>query len=44
MPLSYTRQNVDFEFAKVSLTGHRAENQDRVDIVNEGPSTIIVEV
>jgi serine/threonine protein phosphatase PrpC len=35
---------VQLEFAKVSLTGHRAENQDRVDVVSLGPSALMVVV
>lgn len=32
------------EFAKTSLIGHRMENQDRVEIVTEGPSTLLIVV
>jgi serine/threonine protein phosphatase PrpC len=35
---------VNSEFAKVSLTGHRAENQDRVEIVVKGPSALLIVV
>jgi serine/threonine protein phosphatase PrpC len=35
---------VRFEFAKVSLTGHRAENQDRVDVIVCEPSALMVVV
>jgi serine/threonine protein phosphatase PrpC len=35
---------VQLEFATVSLTGQRSENQDRVEIVNEGPSVLLVVV
>jgi serine/threonine protein phosphatase PrpC len=35
---------VKSEFAKVSLTGHRAENQDRVEVVATGPSALMVVV
>jgi PPM family protein phosphatase len=35
---------VQFEFAKVSLTGHRAENQDRVDVVVQEPSVLLIVV
>jgi PPM family protein phosphatase len=35
---------VQLEFAKVSLTGHRSENQDRVEIVALGPSALLIVV
>jgi serine/threonine protein phosphatase PrpC len=35
---------VQIEFAKVSLTGHRTENQDRVEIIESGPSALLVVV
>lgn len=35
---------MQFEFAKLSLTGHRAENQDRVEILAIGPSTLMIVV
>lgn len=35
---------MDFEFAKVSLTGHRSENQDRLEIVTLGASTLMIVV
>jgi len=35
---------VQLEYAKVSLTGHRAENQDRVDVVSQGPSVLMIVV
>jgi serine/threonine protein phosphatase PrpC len=35
---------VDFELAKVSLTGHRSENQDRVEIVHLGSSALLIVV
>jgi serine/threonine protein phosphatase PrpC len=35
---------VQLETAKVSLTGHRAENQDRVDVVSQGPSVLMIVV
>jgi len=35
---------VSFEYAKLSLTGHRAENQDRVEIVALGPSALMMVV
>lgn len=35
---------MDFEFAKVSLTGHRAENQDRVDVIVCEPSALMIVV
>jgi serine/threonine protein phosphatase PrpC len=35
---------VNSEFAKVSLTGHRTENQDRVEVVARGPSTLMIVV
>jgi len=35
---------VNFELAKISLTGHRAENQDRVEIFDQGPSTLLIVV
>jgi PPM family protein phosphatase len=35
---------VQFEFAKVSLTGHRSENQDRLEIVTLGASTLMIVV
>lgn len=44
MALRETRQSVPFEFAKVSLTGHRSENQDRVHIVSKGPSALMIVV
>ena len=33
-----------FESAKVSLPGHRPENQDRVEVIIEGPSALIIAV
>jgi serine/threonine protein phosphatase PrpC len=35
---------VNSEFARVSLTGQRAENQDRVEVVANGPSTLLIVV
>jgi len=35
---------VQFETAKVSLKGHRAENQDRVEVVIQGPSALLIVV
>jgi len=35
---------VQLEFAKVSLTGHRSENQDRVEVITAGPSALLVVV
>jgi serine/threonine protein phosphatase PrpC len=35
---------VQLELAKVSLTGQRAENQDRVEIFAEGPSVLLIVV
>ena len=35
---------MQLEYAKVSLTGHRAENQDRVDVVSQGPSILMIVV
>jgi serine/threonine protein phosphatase PrpC len=35
---------VQFQFAKVSLTGHRSENQDRVDVIARGPSALMIVV
>jgi PPM family protein phosphatase len=35
---------VQFEFATVSLTGQRSENQDRVEIINAQPSVLLVVV
>lgn len=35
---------MQFEVAKASLTGHRSENQDRVEIVSQGPSTLMIVV
>lgn len=35
---------MQLEFAKVSLTGHRTENQDRVEIFVEGPSALLIVV
>jgi serine/threonine protein phosphatase PrpC len=35
---------VNSEFAKVSLTGHRAENQDRVAVVTTGASALLIVV
>ena len=35
---------MQLEFAKVSLTGHRSENQDRVEIVRHGPSALLIVV
>jgi len=35
---------VNSEFAKVSLTGHRAENQDRVAVVANGSSALLIVV
>jgi len=35
---------VQLEHAKVSLTGHRAENQDRVDVVSQGQSVLMIVV
>jgi serine/threonine protein phosphatase PrpC len=35
---------VQFEFAKISLPGHRQENQDRVDIVSNRDAALIVAV
>lgn len=35
---------MQLEFAKVSLTGHRSENQDRIDIVAQGPSALLIVV
>ena len=35
---------MQLEHAKVSLTGHRAENQDRVDVVSQGPSVLMIVV
>lgn len=32
------------EYAKVSLTGHRSENQDRVEILAEGSSALLIVV
>lgn len=33
-----------FEVAKVSLKGHRAENQDRAEVVTQGPSALLIVV
>ena len=33
-----------FEYASVSLTGHRSDNQDRVEIVEQGPSVLLIVV
>jgi len=35
---------VTFEVAKVSLKGHRAENQDRAEVVTQGPSALLIVV
>jgi len=35
---------VQFELASISLTGHRAENQDRAAIISAGPSTLLIVV
>ena len=35
---------MQLEYAKVSLTGHRAENQDRVDVVAQGASVLMIVV
>jgi serine/threonine protein phosphatase PrpC len=35
---------VQTEYAKVSLTGHRAENQDRVEIISLGPTSLMIVV
>jgi serine/threonine protein phosphatase PrpC len=35
---------VEVQFAKVSLTGHRADNQDRVEVVQGGPSVLLIVV
>jgi serine/threonine protein phosphatase PrpC len=35
---------VQLELARVSLTGHRAENQDRVEILSQGPCTLLIVV
>ena len=35
---------MQFEFAKVSLTGHRSDNQDRVEIVTRGSSALLIVV
>jgi serine/threonine protein phosphatase PrpC len=35
---------VQFELAKVSLTGHRTENQDRAEIIAAGPSVLLIVV
>lgn len=35
---------MQFEFAKLSLTGHRADNQDRVAVIHQGPSVLLVVV
>ena len=35
---------MQLEYAKVSLTGHRSENQDRVDVVSQGPSVLMIVV
>jgi len=35
---------MQFEFAKVTLTGHRSENQDRVEIIGDDPSALLVVV
>lgn len=35
---------MQLELARVSLTGHRAENQDRVEILSHGPSTLLIVV
>lgn len=35
---------MQFELAEVSLTGHRAENQDRVAIIRAGPSLLMMVV
>lgn len=35
---------MQFETAMVSLTGHRAENQDRVEVVTRGPSALLIVV
>lgn len=35
---------MQFEFATVSLTGQRSENQDRVEIIEEGPSVLLIVV
>jgi serine/threonine protein phosphatase PrpC len=35
---------VQFEFAKISLTGHRNENQDRAEIIAAGPSVLLIVV
>ena len=35
---------MQLEYAKVSLTGHRAENQDRVDVVALGPTVLMIVV
>ena len=35
---------MQIESARVSLTGHRSENQDRVEIISQGPSTLLIVV
>lgn len=35
---------MQFESAKVSLTGHRSENQDRVEVIARGPSALLIVV
>lgn len=44
MRLLQTRQLVQSEFTTVSLIGHRSENQDRVAVIQEGPSTLMIVV
>ena len=44
MPRTETRQTVSFELAKVSLTGDRSENQDRVHIIEQGASVLLIVV
>ena len=35
---------MNFELAKVSLTGHRTENQDRVEIIHQGSGALLIVV
>lgn len=44
MRLLQTRQHVQSQFTTVSLIGQRSENQDRVAIIQEGPSTLMIVV
>lgn len=35
---------MQLDLAKVSLTGHRSDNQDRVEVITQGPSTLMIVV